>query len=111
MSERVNVIHVKTWEEFKKLAIIERPAFIAYAIQNAPLSKPRIGLRLVFSAENTQYVFLDFAHCNAYRKTKLPVYINENGDAYFKEDELKSFLHNQLNRKDISIISFEAIGY
>lgn len=111
MTENTKVVHVHKWEEFRKLAIGLRPEFMAYAIQNAPLSRPPIGLRLVFSAEGIQYVFLDFAHGNAFARTKLPVYLNKSGDAYFNEEELKNFIQNELNRKDISFISFEVVGY
>ena len=33
------------------------------------------------------------------------------GDAYFKEEDLKNFIQTELDRKDISIISFEVLGY
>ena len=105
------MVHVNSWEEFKKLAIASRPEFMAYTVQNAPLSKPPLGLRLVFATENVQYVFLDFAQGNAFKQTKLPVYTSESGGAYFKEEDLKNFIRVELNRKDISIISFEALGY
>jgi len=111
VTERSKVVHINTWEEFKKLAIASHPNFMAYTVQNAPLSRPPIGLRLVFATERIQYVFLDFAHGGAFRRTKLPVYTHESGDAYFKEEDLKNFIHTELNRKDISIISFEALGY
>lgn len=111
MAENMKVIHINSWEEFKRKAIDLHPEFIAYTVQNAPLSRPRMGLRLVFAAQNAQYVFLDFAHGNAFRRTKLPVYINECGVPYFEEKELKDFICRELNRKDISIVSFEALGY
>lgn len=111
MTESTKVVHVPTWEEFKKLAVSSRPEFIAYTVQNAPLSRPPVGLRLVFSTESVQYVFLDFAHENTFTRTKLPVYIDKNGVAYFKEEDLKSFIQSELNRKDISIFSFEVLGY
>lgn len=111
MTQPTKVIHVKTWEEFKKLAISSRPNFMAYTVQNAPLSRPPLGLRLVFATEDFQYVFLDFAHGNAFRQTRLPVYTNDNGDAYFKEEDLKNFIHAELDRRDISIFSFEVLGY
>ncbi len=98
-------------EGFKKLAIDLHPEFIAYTVQSAPLSRPPLGLRLVFAAEDVQYVFLDFADGNAFRRTKLTVYIRESGDAYFKEEDLKSFIQAELNRKDISLVSFEVLGY
>jgi len=105
------VVHVKTWEEFKRLAKALRPNFIAYAVQNAPLSRPRIGLRLVFASEKVQYVFLDFAHGVAFERTRLPIYINESREAYFKEEDLKNFICAELDRKDISLFSFELLSY
>jgi hypothetical protein len=67
MRERTKIVHVNTWEGFKKLAIDLHPEFIAYTVQSAPLSRPPLGLRLVFAAEDVQYVFLDFADGNAFR--------------------------------------------
>jgi len=111
VTERTKIVHVNTWEEFKQLAIAMRPEFMAYTVQNAPLSRPPIGLRLVFATENVQYVFLDFAHGNAFGRTKLPVYTDRSGVAHFKEEDLKNFIYTELNRKDISIVSFEVLGY
>lgn len=108
---RTRVVHVKTWEEFKKLATHLRPSFMAYSIQKAPLSRPPIGLRLVFATEDVQYIFLDFANGKAFRQTKLPVYTSESGDAYFKEEDLKDFIFAELGRRDISLVSFEVLGY
>jgi hypothetical protein len=110
LKEQTKVIHINKWEEFKKLAIDLSPAFIAYTVQKAPLSRPPIGLKLVFSAGDLQYVFLDFANGTFFRRTKLSVHINESGDAYFEEEELKNFLYSELNRKDIALISFEILG-
>jgi hypothetical protein len=111
VKEQTKMVHVNTWTEFKKLAIDLHPEFIAYTVQNAPLSHPPMGLRLVFATQDTQYVFLDFADGNAFRRTKLPVYTRESGDAYFKEEDLKNFIQTELNRKDISLVSFEVLGY
>ena len=111
MKKATRIVHVNTWEEFKRLAKTLRPEFIAYAAQNAPLSRPPIGLRLVFAAENTQYIFLDFAHGVSLQRIKLPVYQDKSGGAHFKEEDLRNFTHRELNRKDISIISFEVLGY
>lgn len=111
MKENTRIIHVNSWEEFKRLTKALHPEFIAYAAQNAPLSRPPIGLRLMFTAENTQYVFLDFAHGHAFQRSKLPVHLGRGGDAYFKEEDLSNLLRSELDRKDISIISFEVLGY
>ena len=92
MKEYTKVVHVGTWKEFKELAIALRSKFMAYTVQNAPLSRPPVGLRLVFATESVQYVFLDFAHGPTFERTRLPVYTNESGDAYFKEENLKKFI-------------------
>ncbi len=111
MKDTTKIIHVNSWEELKSLVKTLHPEFIAYAAQNAPLSRPPIGLRLMFTAENTQYVFLDFAHGHTFERSKLPVYLGRGGDAYFKEEDLSNLLRRELDRKDISIISFEVLGY
>jgi len=95
VKERTKIVHVSTWEEFKRLAIALRPEFMAYTVQNAPLSRPPIGLRLVFATQDVQYVFLDFANGNTLRRTKLPVYTGKSGDAYFKEDDLKNLIRTE----------------
>jgi len=111
VKENTKIVHINSWEEFKRLAIVLRPEFMAYTVQKAPLSRPPIGLRLVFASERVQYVFLDFADGNAFKRTKLPVYTSESGDAYFKEEDLKNFIQTELNREDISLVSFEVLGY
>jgi hypothetical protein len=110
VKDTTKIIHANSWEEFKRLMKALHPEFIAYAAQNAPLSRPPIGLRLMFTTENKQYVFLDFAHGHVFERSKLPVYLGEDGDAHFKED-LSDLLRSELNRKDINIISFEVLGY
>ena len=110
MPKSTKVVHTNTWEDFRRLATTLHPQFIAYAVQKAPLSRPPVGLKLVFSTGDFQYVFLDFAHGATFRRTKLPVYINERGDAYFKEKELENFIYTELNRKEIPFISFEILG-
>jgi hypothetical protein len=104
-------VHIKTWSQFKHLADASKPSSVSYTIQRAPLSKPPIGLRLIFTAENTQYVFLDFAMGNALKQTKIPIQINTYGEAFIDEETIKNFLHSQLNRKDLRIYSLEVIGY
>jgi len=111
MKEQAKVIHVNKWDEFKRLTVALRPSSISYTIQRAPLSKPPIGLRLIFAAENIQYVFLDFAEKHALRRTKIPVRINETGEAYVSEEDIKNFLITQLERIDLSIYSLEVLGY
>ena len=111
MKKDTKIVHVNTWEEFKKLAKTVQPTFIAYTVQKAPLSRPPLGLRLVFSSDERQYVFLDFANGSALRRTKLPEHCDDSGNAWFKEEELRDFIQRELGRNDISIVSFEVLGY
>jgi hypothetical protein len=111
MKQHTKIVHVNAWEDFRKLAVSLHPEFMAYTVQKAPLSTPPLGLRLVFTANGVQYVFLDFAEGSAFRRTKLAVRIQGAGDAYFDEEELKRFIRTELKREDISIVSFEVLGY
>ena len=105
------VVHINAWEEFKKLAITLHPDSIAYTVQTSPLSRPPLGLRLVFASGSIQYVFLDFAHGNVLWRTRLPVYNDCSGVAHFKEEDLRTFIQAELHRNDIAIFSFEVLGY
>jgi hypothetical protein len=105
------VIHVKKWDEFKHLAIIHQPDTIAYAVQRAPLSNPPIGLRIVFASKDIQYVFLDLAEGRSLRHTKIPVTANLTGQFSLEEEDIKNFLKTELNIINLSIISFEVLGY
>ncbi|MEM2102462.1 MAG: hypothetical protein QXM22_02990 [Candidatus Bathyarchaeia archaeon] len=111
MSNTAKTIHIKTWDEFLRLATNLKPTSIAYTIQRAPLCKPPIGLRLIFASKNTQYVFLDFAKGNALKRTKIPVQTNKAGEAFIAEETIRNFLHVQLKRKDLNVYSLEVLGY
>jgi hypothetical protein len=75
--QAASVVHINTWEEFKSIAVNLQPKFVAFARQIAPLSRPPLGLRLIFGGDNVQYVFLDFANGSTFRRTKLSVHKNE----------------------------------
>lgn len=111
MSNAARTVHLRTWNEFIQLATALRPSSIAYTIQRAPLSKPPIGLRLIFVAQDTQYVFLDFAKDDALKQTKIPIRTNAAGEASIDEETIRSFLRTQLKREDIAIYSLEVLGY
>lgn len=111
MKPEAKIIHVSNWEEFKRLVNQLRPSSISYAIQRSPLSKPPVALRIIFAAQEAQYVFLDFARGNALQKTGIPVRVNQASDAYIGEDEIKIFIRTQLERTDLQIHSFEVLGY
>jgi len=68
-------------------------------------------LRIIFTAKNKQFVFLDFVKDNALKHTKIPVQTNATGEAFLNEGTIKNFLRDQLKRKDLNIYSLEVLGY
>ena len=111
LHDDAKTVHIKAWSEFKQLATTLKPNSIAYAMQRAPLSKPPVGLRLIFTIKNVQYVFLDFAKDDELKQTKIPIQTNPTGEALINEETIKNFLRKQLKREDLSIYSLEVLGY
>jgi hypothetical protein len=56
-------------------------------------------------------MFFGLPSRHRFPKTRLLVYFYDSGDAYFKEEDLKNLIQTELGRKDISIVSFEVLGY
>ncbi len=111
MTKEAKLIHVKSWKEFKELAGALRPSSVYYSIQSSPLSKPPVGIRIMFATEEAQYVFLDFARGNNLWRTKIPVRFIASEVASVSEEEIKSFIKNELGRPDLAVYSFEILGY
>ena len=98
------IIRIKTWDEFKKLAISLRPKSIVYNLHRAPLHKPPICLRLTFGSEQNQYIFLDFAVGGTLRQTKISVVNSEKGEEYVRDEDIKRFINSELERNDLLIV-------
>jgi len=99
------ILRIKTWDEFKSLAVSLRPKSVVYNLHRAPLSKPPICLRLMFASEEAQYVFLDFAAGGTLRQTKIPIVNPEDGEEYVRDEDVKRFITNELERNDVLIVS------
>jgi len=111
MKREAKLVHVRSWEEFKRLAKALHPSSVSYSIQRSPLSKPPVGLRIIFADEEAQYVFLDFARGDKLRRTKIPVRFTESGGASVSEEEIQAFIKNELDGSDLAVYSFEILGY
>ena len=98
------ILCIKTWDEFKKLSIALHPNSVTYFLQRAPLSKPPVGLRLVFTSENVLYVFLDSAKGDAFRQTKIPIKRREK-QSYVLHEDIKGFITKELGRPDLVVVS------
>lgn len=108
MNSRVE--RIQTWDEFKNLLIKLQPKEIFYAQGLAPLAKPPVELRLTFTAEKVQYIFIDTAKEGILRRTKLSVSIDKHGNANLEEDDIAKFIRSELGRENIKIRSFELMG-
>jgi len=98
------ILCTKTWDEFKKLAIALTPKSVTFFLQRAPLSKPPLALRILFTSENLLYVFLDFAKGDAFRQTKIPIKRREK-QSYVEHEDIKSFITEELGRPDLVVVS------
>ena len=102
-------IRVKTWEEFKRIAIEKKPKNIVYIIAQSIPAKNLTALKLILPVESTQYIFTDCARGNKLRKTGIPIHTGEKGNRFIKDDDVRSFLKTQLQRDDLQIFSYWTI--
>ena len=79
---------IRDWEEFRELARRLKPKIIFYCIEDNPLGRPPIALRLLFVHDRDTYVFNDFAHGDRLRKSGYPVEILPSG-AWISKATLK----------------------
>ena len=104
-------MRIRSWDEFKKILTSLHPSTIAYTFEKSPFSKPPLAMRLSFGIEGIQYVFIDFAQGEALKLTHIPVHIDKGDQPYLEDKEVKSFILTQLNRTDLSIVSFGVLGF
>jgi len=105
------IIRIRGWEKYREFALKLRPESMLYTMQKAPLSKPPIALRLIFTSGIKQYIFLDFPAGDQLRQTKIPIKFNKYGEAYLEEEDVRNFILEELGRKDLAIQSMEVMGY
>jgi len=102
-------VRVKTWEEFKGLAIENKPTTVVYILAQSVPAKNLTSLKLILPVEGTQYIFTDSAKGNKLRKTGIPIHIDEKGNRFIEDDDIKNFLKTQLQREDLQIFSYWTI--
>ncbi len=108
MNNRIE--RVLTWTKLKKLLMELRPDEIYYAQGLAPLARPPVELRLIFTAEGVQYIFVDTPDKGILRRTKIPVRTDKYKNPKIEEEAIKTFIRGELRRDDVKIRSFELMG-
>lgn len=106
MSE--GIVRVRSWEEFKQLAIEEKPKSVVYVIEQSGLSptKELTTLRLMLPTAKAIYILLDFSNGKVLRQTGIPIRTDKLGNHLIEDDDVKDFLKNQLKRTDLTICSY-----
>ena len=105
------VIRVRSWQEFKRLAIKLKPKSMVYSIEQNGLSPERelTCLRLIMPTREMYYIFLDFPRKDVLRHTGIPIRKDKKGNKYIEDKEIIDFLKTQLERKDLPICSYWTI--
>ena len=105
------VARVKSWQEFKRLAINLKPASVVYNIEQNGLSPERelTCLRLIMETKEAYYIFLDFPKEDRLRETGIPIRKDRKGSRYLEDKEIIDFLKTQLEGKDLAVCSYWTI--
>ena len=105
------IVRISSWQEFKRLAVNLKPASLVYNIEQNGLSPERelTCLRLIMETKEAYYVFLDFPKENRLRETGIPIRKDRKGHRCLEDKEIVDFLKIQLERKDLSVISYWTI--
>ena len=101
------LVRVRTWKEFKHLAIKLKPASVVYSIDQNAMSKTKepTCLRLILPVQNAYYVYVDFPKGNALRETSIPLRENKNG-RFIEDQDVIKFLKKALEREDLAVFSY-----
>ncbi len=102
-------VRVKTWEEFKGLAIEKKPKSIVYIIAHGIPAKNLTSLKLILHVKDVQYIFTDSAKGNKLRKTGIPIHVDKKGNLFIEDTDVKNFLRTQLQNADLQIFSYWTI--
>jgi hypothetical protein len=104
-------VTVRRWEEFKRLVDEEKPNSVVYVIEQSGFSPTRepTTLRLIFPSTKAYYVFLDFPKGETLRETHIPLSKDKQGNRFIDEENVKSFLRNQLGNENLTICAYWTI--
>jgi len=101
------LVRVRKWKDFKRLAVELKPASIVYSIDQNVTSKTKelTCLRVILPAQNAYYVYVDFPKGNALRDTAIPIRENKNG-RFLEDQDIIEFLKKELGREDLAVFSY-----
>ena len=109
MEAKRGVVRVKSWEEFKQLAIKFHPSAVAYNVEQSVPARELTSLRLMIPAGDAYYVFLDFPEDGRLRETGIPLHKDKYGNRCISDDDVISFVRKELKREDLPVYSYWTI--
>jgi hypothetical protein len=76
-----------------------------YFLQWAPLSKPPLALRILFTSKKSLYTFLDCADGDFFKQTKIPIKGEGEKQRYVLHEDIKKFIIKELEIGDLEVVS------
>jgi hypothetical protein len=102
-------IRVKSWREFKRLALEKKPKSIVYIIAQSIPARNLTSLELIMPADDGQYIFVDTAKGGKLRQTEIPIHVDSKGTRFLEDDDVRNFLKKQLRRENLQVFSYWTI--
>lgn len=103
------LIRVRKWTEFKRLAAELKPDSIVYSIDQNAMSQAKelTALRLILLARGGYHVYIDFPKGkeNVLRETGIPIHEDKNGNRYLEDDDVIQFIKRELG-ENLQVFSF-----
>ena len=101
------LVRVRTWKEFKRLAAELKPASIFYSIDQNAMSKTKelTCLRLILTGPDAYYVYVDFPKDKILRDTGIRLHEDQNG-RFLEDQDIIAFLQKTLGRADLAVFSY-----
>jgi len=99
-------VRIHTWEEFKELAIKNRPKTIVYIIAHTIPPSDLTALKLLLPIQGGQYIFTDTAKGDKLRRTGIRIHTGIKGNRFLEDNDIKNYLKTQLQRDDLQIFSY-----
>jgi len=103
------VVKVRSWEEFRRLAVELKPKAVAYNIEQSVPARELTSLRLILPSRGVEYVFFDFPKGDKLRETGVSLRKDKKGNRYLDDEDVINFVKKKLNRKDLTICSYWTI--
>jgi hypothetical protein len=107
--ELSDLVRIRKWTEFKRLAKELKPDSIVYSIDQNAVSKTKelTALRFILLARGGYYVYLDFPRGkeNVMRETGIKIHEDRNGVRCLEDEDVIQFIKRELG-ENLQVFSF-----